>query len=540
MLRSAAVSAATAAVWLLALLGPGLSLAAEDGPQPDFSLCSRCYYRQTPPRGASAGSPLRPSCHTLPGGLALATLSKPDCDTAVYSAFHLSRGGTERGGQEEEELVVAVPALLSGGEDLSHPGTPLQLWDSTVASLVQSSIKPRCDTAGGDLYIITGAGRLQAAEDEDNKCQAEPLWSAVCCAAPEGQGGFTAGLIRESDDGERQVSVKELEEMLGLEELFSGGCGDSVEIPAGVDSDTAAGDAEKVSDSSGDSKEKVAGSDTADEVSNDAIEESDEALTAEGRAAGVDAQQETSNDEDAATSEKLGESQPTSAAVSESPEAVPEDQTVDEKDKDTNSSSTLVYLLSTTVSILTLPLRPVFSTVTQLPGQVLYVLQEDLGVLSGVPVDTCSLLRLLVSDSLSWMGTVGDSLLGIGETCFCNMYHCSSSMVGALLNSCYTGVTGVGTLAGDTLAIFGNALDSGWWVTKFFGGRLCDQGGGYAGKVISEMGGQAKAVGGGVGTLAWRSGNGVFQVFKLGEGMIMGIVGNVISNVREAFGQESE
>lgn len=108
MLRSAAVSAATAAVWLLALLGPDLSLAAEDGPEPDFSLCSRCYYRQTPPRGASAGSPLRPSCHTLPGGLALATLSKPDCDTAVYSAFHLGRGGTERGGQKEEELVVRM------------------------------------------------------------------------------------------------------------------------------------------------------------------------------------------------------------------------------------------------------------------------------------------------------------------------------------------------------------------------------------------------------------------------------------------------
>lgn len=44
----------------------------------------------------------------LPGGLALATLSKPDCDTAVYSAFHLGRGGTERGGQEEEELVVRM------------------------------------------------------------------------------------------------------------------------------------------------------------------------------------------------------------------------------------------------------------------------------------------------------------------------------------------------------------------------------------------------------------------------------------------------
>lgn len=127
MLRSAAVSAATAAVWVLALLGPGLSLAAEDGLQPDFSLCSRCFYRQTPPQGALAGSLLRPSCHTLPGGLAFARLSKPDCDTAIYSAFHLGRGETERGGQEEKMPVVRMQlsclfrvALSSEGRSLNH------------------------------------------------------------------------------------------------------------------------------------------------------------------------------------------------------------------------------------------------------------------------------------------------------------------------------------------------------------------------------------------------------------------------------------
>lgn len=259
---------------------------------------------------------------------------------------------------------VAAPALLNGGEDLPNPSTPLQLWDSTVASLVQSSIKPQCDAAGGVLYILTGAGHPQAAGDQDNKCQAEPLWSAVCCAAPEGQGSFTTGLIRESEDGERQVSVKELEEMLGLEGLFSEGCGDRGETPVGLYRNVAAGDAEMVSHSSGDSKEEVSDSDTADKVSNNAIEESDEAQTAEGRPASVDDRQDT------ATSEELSESQRASATVSESPEIVPEKQTVDEEDKDTNSSSTLVYLLSTTVSIITLPLRPVSSMVTQLPGQV--------------------------------------------------------------------------------------------------------------------------------------------------------------------------
>lgn len=177
----------------------------------------------------------------------------------------------------------------------------------------------------------------------------------MCCAAPEGQGSFTAGLIRESDDGKRQVSVKELEEILGLKELFSEGCGDSVETPAGVYSNVGAGDAEKVSHSSGNSKEDVADSNTADKVSNNAMEENDEALAAEGRAAGLDDRPDTVSSEN---------------TVSKSPMAVPEDQTVEEEDKDTNSSSTLVYIISTTVSILTLPLRPVFFTVTQLPGQV--------------------------------------------------------------------------------------------------------------------------------------------------------------------------
>lgn len=108
MLYPAAVSAAAAAVWLLAVLGPCLSLPAEDNSELGFSLCSNCFYRQTPPQGASEGPLLRPLCHRLPGGQEFATLSKPTCDTAVYSAFHLSHGWTERGGEEGEELVVRM------------------------------------------------------------------------------------------------------------------------------------------------------------------------------------------------------------------------------------------------------------------------------------------------------------------------------------------------------------------------------------------------------------------------------------------------
>lgn len=107
MLRPAAVSTAAAAVWLLALLGPGPALPAEDdSASSGFSLCSHCFYRQTPPQGASAGPLLRPLCHRLPGGQAFATLSRPTCDTAVYSAFHLGRAGAEGEGEEGGDVVV--------------------------------------------------------------------------------------------------------------------------------------------------------------------------------------------------------------------------------------------------------------------------------------------------------------------------------------------------------------------------------------------------------------------------------------------------
>lgn len=98
----------------------------------------------------------------------------------------------------------------------------------------------------------------------------------------------------------------------------------------------------------------------------------------------------------------------------------------------------------------------------------------------------------------------------------------------------------MGTLAGDTVGIFGDVLDNGWWVTKFFGGRLWEQSEGYVETVVSEMGGQAKAVGGGLGSLAWSGGNGVGNVFRFGGGLIMGLVDTVVVAVREGFGEESE
>ncbi|XP_034553117.1 dentin sialophosphoprotein [Notolabrus celidotus] len=951
MLCPAAVSAAAAAaVWLLAVLGPVLSLPAEHNSEGDFSLCSHCFYRQTPPQGSSAGQPLHPLCHRLPRGQTFATLSKPTCDTAVYSAFHLSLRGAEREGEEGEEPVV--PALLRVDAD-----TPLQHWDSTITTLVRSSFAPKCSAVKGDLYILTGAGGLGATEDGDEECQTQPLWSAVCCVNPEGEGSFSVGLIKETEEGERQVSVKELEEILGVSELFSEGCGGAAEetttgfiaglyhwaVPGNVEevdakltdentgaevvesntagqtsegeeaaSDTlnhdsnedteesseaqTAEEEEVASDTAGqDSNEDVqdireaetaqeeeAGSDTSSQVSNEDVEDILEAETAQKEEAGSDttsgfiaglyswavagnveevdaeltdentgaedvesntvgqtsegeevasdtlnhdsnkdteessetqtAQEEevgsdttsgfiaglyhwafggnveevdakltdentgaedvesttagqTSEEEEVASdtlnhdsnkdteesreaqtareeevaSDKAGqvsnedvqdiietetaqgeevgsetttgfiaglyswafagnveevdaeltdentgaedvesnsagqtsegeevasdtvgqvsnedvqdirwaetaqeeeagsdtssqasnedveetrealvvpvddqqeeadaddvtqetspgaetydssndeqqdvarsrcvrsewtESSPvdetadeqqrdtsspgaetsessdgkkrdvtrSSSRRSESTESSAVDETVDEQQTDTNSSSTLVYLLSTTLYIMKAPLKPVFSTITQFPGQVMYVLQEDLGVLSALPGDILSVFQLLTSDILSWFRSAGDMVLGIGETSFSNGYFCTSSIFGALYDSCHTGVTGMGTLAGDTVGVFGGAMDKTWWVTKFFGGRLWKQSEGYVGTVVSEMGGQAKAVGGGVGRLAWRSGNGVGNVFSTGWGFIRGVVGTISGAFRGAFGEES-
>ncbi|XP_030605199.1 uncharacterized protein LOC115794081 isoform X1 [Archocentrus centrarchus] len=551
----AAVSAAAAAVWLLAVLGPGLSLPAEDNSQADFTLCSNCFYRQMPPQGSSAGPLLRPRCHRLPGGQAFATLSRPTCDTAVYSAFHLGQGWAEREGKErkepvqEDDIKVAVPALLRGGAAPSHSVSPTDFpfhhWDSTVTTLVQSSISPQCSTLGGDLYILTGVGGLRAAEDGDKGCQMKPLWSAACCAIPQGKGGFSVGLIRETEEGVRQVSVKELEDMLGLAELFSEGCrggdGESVAVRVGLHSQALPGNTHNLE--AVDAVEETSDTDVetdaaAQDVNEDILESREVSITKEQVTGvdGADATQETSADAETTSDEQRDATHP-EAVWSDSSDSLADYETLEETD--TNSTSILVSILSITFSIFKVPLRPVFSTVTQLPGQVTYVLQEDLGVLSSLPGETFTVLHLLTSDLLSWIGSAGEILLGIGETCFCSVYYCTSSMMGELLSSCHTGVTGLGTLAGDTAGIFGDVLDNAWSVTKFFGGRLWEQSEGYVGTVMSEMGGQAQVVGGGLGRLVWRSGKGAINMFKLGGGVIFGMVDVVFGGVREAFEQES-
>ncbi|XP_061919852.1 uncharacterized protein LOC133660398 [Entelurus aequoreus] len=512
------LTAAVAAVWILALLGPvqgwGLSPAAEaNTDEADFNICSHSFYRQTPPKEGSAGRPpLRPQCHRSPGGHDFATLHRPDCDTAVGLALHLGHGWTETPGREGEELVVVkedgvfIPVLLRG-KDASPPAdSPLQRWDAAISTLVHSTISPQCCALSGDLYILTGV----------EGCQTTPQWSAMCCSVPGENGGFSVGLIRATDDeDQRQVSMKELQELLAVEELFSGGCGRVDGESTGVTL----------------------------RLQTEAQTENTEESVADSSDVRSTSQDVTSDERDKATEAERSEhtlerSSGEKRNVGEKVDVTRYDETVTKK-KDSNSSSIVVSIISTILSILKAPLRPIFSRITQFPGQVSYVLQEDLGVLSALPGDTFSLFYLLTSDLLSWMRWGAEKLLGIGQRCVCDLYHCTSSMLGELLNCCYTGVMGTGTLAGDTLGIFGDALGNTWWVTKFFGGRLLERSGNYVGTVAMEMGDQAAAVGGGLGRLAWRSGSGVFSIFSTVGSIIFAVVNVLFGAITMGFGRET-
>lgn len=275
--------------------------------------------------------------------------------------------------EEKNNMKVAVPSLLRGGGDPSHPvspaDSPLQHWDSTVTTLVQSSITSQCSALGGDLYILIGAGKLGAADDGDKECQTQPLWSAVCCAVPKGKGSFSVGLIRETGEGERQVSVKELQEVLGVAGLFFEGCGGAegkTAVRVGLHNEGLPGNK---------GKKKTNGE--VPDVNED-ITESREASISKEQAA--DAQSEETNDADITgqtLADVLGSDSSNdkqhdaahSAAGPDSPESSGDYEAVDEQD--TNSTSTVLYILSTTLSIVKAPLHPVVSTVTQLPGQVI-------------------------------------------------------------------------------------------------------------------------------------------------------------------------
>ncbi|XP_019751680.1 uncharacterized protein LOC109531686 isoform X2 [Hippocampus comes] len=503
----------TVAVWVLALLGPvqgcSLSPPADENAELDIP-CALCFYGQT--LAWREGSALSPRCHKTPGGHDFATLHRPDCDTAVALAFRLGPGwtqgqvGEEIASMEKDGVQIFIPALLRGG-DHETPSTdaPLPRWDWLISSVLRSGAASQCSALGGDLYVLTGV--------EDGA--AEVLWSAACCSVPGGHGGFGMAIISESLHDYvhvKQLSVEELQDTLGVQELFSGGCGEANGGSAAVtlDLQTQEGATDKAEDL--DSTQAASHSDARD-----------------------------SGGRDSDVTEKSTGGKESDGGIQEADETRDVERVAEQKDKaDGNSSNIVVSIFSTTLSILKAPLRPLFSRITQFPGQVTYVLRKDLGVLTALPGDFFSLFYLLTSDLLSWVRWVAETLLDFLMDCIYNLYYCASSMLAALLNSCYTGVTGVGTLAGDTVGICGNALGKTWRVSKFFGGRLLRQSGDYAGTVAMEMGDQALAVGEGTGRLAWRSVAGVFNTVFVGGSIVIGVVDVVFGAFTEGFGRERE
>ncbi|XP_051921122.1 uncharacterized protein LOC127600523 [Hippocampus zosterae] len=500
----------TVAVWVLALLGPvqgcSLSPPADDNAELDIP-CGLCFYGQT--LAWREGSALSPRCHKTPGGHDFATLHGPDCDTAVALALRLGPDWTQ--GQVGEEAINEdgvqsfIPALLRGS-DRTPPSIddPIQRWDWIVSTVVRSDVASQCSALSGELYVLTGV----------EGCAAEPLWSAACCSVPGGQGSFAMALISQSlheEDNVKRLSVEELQETLGVQELFSGGCGEAEGGSAGV---------------------------TLDLQAQDRAPDKTEDLDSTQDATHSDARDSGGRDSD--VTEKSAVETESSGGIQEAVETRDVERVAEQDKADGNSSNIVVSIFSTTLSILKAPLRPIFSRITQFPGQVTYVLRKDLDVLTALPGDFFYLFYLLTSDLLSWLRWMAETLLDFLMDCIYNLYDCAYSMLAALLNSCYTGVTGVGTLAGDTVGICGNALGKTWRVSKFFGGRLLRQSGDYAGTVAVEMGDQALAVGGGTGRLAWRSVAGVFNTVVVGGSIVIGVVDVLFGAFTEGFGRERE
>lgn len=237
---------------------------------------------------------------------------------------------------------MVTPALLqgdvAGDKPQSHSDSPLHQWGSPATELIQSSVLPQCGSTGGQLYVLTGASGLRLGpgmeEGGEGGCEAGVQWSAVCCAGPEGQSGFSVGVVRETGGEERVVSVKELEHMIGVTDLFSEGCGEANGETEGdivtLLSDAMVRVVEK--------QRAVARPDAIEETLDKTTDRSVEALPAD-------------------TEPLITPSVDNETLASES---------------DTESSgSPLVYIITSSVSLLMAPLRPVVSTLIGIPGQVI-------------------------------------------------------------------------------------------------------------------------------------------------------------------------
>ncbi|KAF4088472.1 hypothetical protein AMELA_G00082670 [Ameiurus melas] len=452
--------------------------------------CEESFYRNTPPQRVTE-SGLERRCHSLGAGRTFVSLYHPGRQCDVYTALHLGpHNAWGKGTAEEldkpsetevlgEESRVHVPALYNKDQDVasSHSASPLHKVDALNAELVEGRTVPRCSNAGGVVYVQSGVGGL-------SETKADVLWSAVCCDVPGGLGSFSMGVVQEGEGELKLMSVTELEELVDVKELFSGGCGETgsledeaVEITEVPEEDVHTAETDKSSD-----EDEVPGM-TADRTESEPMDES--------------------------------------VNETESPES--------------QENSTLLYVLSSIVSLLYAPLSPVVSTLTNLPSQIGYVLQEDAAVLASLPSDSFSLVQNLGSGVVSGVENVGSVAYQVGEHGVCSLYTFISTLTGTLLLSCQEGLAGTGTLMSDALGLVIGALGE----VGVFGMEVVEctfQGlGGYMGAVGSEAGKQGWSFGQGIGTLVWRGQRGFGHMINTVVGIVGGMLGNTVENIQEAF-----
>ncbi|XP_064165859.1 uncharacterized protein LOC135240381 isoform X1 [Anguilla rostrata] len=543
--------------WVLIGLCFGTSVLAETEAEAELSRCGLSFYRRTPPAGF--GGQLRARCHGPGAGRPVASLHSEACDVTVLSAFCLhaewtgaaghdqeddvetekDTGDAQTGGEEEDEsqsdeegLPVTMPALLRrGGYDIyASSDTPADSWDALVTELVQNNIHPQCRSLGGDLYVLAGRG---GAGELEQGCEVGLFWSAMCCADPDGEAVFSLGVVKGREEEARVLDVKGLEEAVGVGGVFSGGCGEADGGEGGGDV-TLAGFQNALrqivgmhnADTQAESSDTLAESATQP----DAVDELAESLLAESAA---------TQSADAPSEEAEGESAVVQSRRSAPPSAHEEpdgDGAAPEVSEEPQGNSTALYLLSCSLWLLSAPLRPVVSTLTQIPGQVTHVIQEDLSVLSALPGVTLSLAYNVAADAACGAVSAAGLAGRAGAACASQLYSCTSPLVGALLSACQDGVVGVGTLTWDGVGIAGGVANRAWSVSRYVGGRAWDQGTDFLWAVLSELGSQSTQAGGGLGKLALKGGNGVVNTVCMAGRVVGGTLSVAVETVKEAFG----
>ncbi|XP_056097816.1 uncharacterized protein LOC130076672 isoform X2 [Rhinichthys klamathensis goyatoka] len=498
------------AVFISAVLFNGVVVWASTHTEldPGFLQCQECFFRGTPPQSLSELG-LEQRCHRHLTARPFASLYNSNCQTTVYTALHLGlnngwgRGVHSTDAKEEinEDSHVAIPALYRGTTNMtpSPSNSPLLKWDALTAQLTQSSVVPTCSEMSGDIYVQIGVGGF-------NECGGKLLWSAVCCAASDGDGSFSVGLVKEGDV--RVLSIEELEELIGVTSLFSGGCG-------------------KI----GHQREKELTSLLLKQLNKNKTPNSD----AQSEHIGVH------NTQEAGTQESDNEDM-TEHVNGEAPSytSFSSDLDVEESTNETESSeSVLLYILSSTISLLYAPFSPIVNKAINFPFQLTYVLQEDLAVLASVPVDSYTLVNNLCSGVSSGVSCIFSTLYQTGETSVCTVYSCLSPLASSLVLAFQDGFTGTGTLASDALGIMTGTVGNGFRIIKMVLGSVGDQMVDYLCAVSSEMGHQVSTVGNGIGRLTWRSGRGVGHLLNIAVSIVGGLVENTITNVLEAFGGSS-